>query len=229
MNPYICPSCKTEHAALGDGFCTNCGSQLVNVRYCEQCGVQALGTGDFCRECGANLPPITVARAGNGSPADTSWLDDPQPQRSSPANAPRRTTRTATMTDNPTPDWLQGPDQTTYPPARTYTSPTPKPQRQSRPLTTPPVNQPLRDPKAPIPLRPKAPTAGGTPMAVIALLLMLAGMSAVISGTGFGVVLIVLGVIIGGLPLQRLAADGINCIVDWAWADPGMRKRMLDE
>jgi hypothetical protein len=237
---YICPSCSLEQDTK-DGFCRDCGTQVISLRYCDSCGVKARGAEDFCRECGTRLPAITPFKgittnvtisASTPTPpiSDTpAWLKggDPVP---APAPTPRRSppVATATRTKDDTPEWLRGADKRVDDsilrprPAPPVPTARPTPSRSSSTSTSAPVLV-----RRPTP----APSDSRTRnlQALLGLLFAIVGVITASNSIVPGLILIVIAMVLGGKPLLEMSAEGLHRVVDWIWEDPVLRKRMLDE
>jgi len=220
---HICTTCDVaqEH---GDGFCDDCGTQLVAIRYCDDCGVKALHAGKFCRECGAKLP---IAPAVSPPPSQTTTTVAP----AKPAQ----------------PAWLSKPDPA--PAAKPVQKPKPisKPPQVVKPVDVAPINAPIKNnTAAPLALRPMAAPvamrpaplapATSTVNTTTALMASAAGvlaigalMANVIPLAHAAYALFVMMLILGGMRLRHTAANGVDSLIDWVWEDPVLRKRILGE
>lgn len=208
---HICTTCDLSQVP-GDGFCDDCGTQLVAIRYCDDCGVKALHPGKFCRECGGKLPvaaPIlpsatqTTTTVTPAKPAKPAWLNVPEPkplQKAKPVSKPRQVVKTAVdvpPTNNNTPAPLA-----------------------PRPMAAPVVMRTA--PLAPTARMTRTALVGGAAgtLAIVALML---------NSVPLAIVLFATMLIMGGLRLRHTAANGVDGIIDWVWEDPVLRKRILGE
>lgn len=235
---FVCPSCHLEQDTK-DGFCRDCGTQVIFLRYCDSCGVETRGAEDFCRECGTRLPAIVPFKA-TSAPVDTSakppssappsdtpaWLkgNDPIPAPT-PVSSSRRTPPVATATRDDTPEWLRGankrvddsiltPRSTPLPVPR----PTPSSTNNSSPVL---VRRPTSTPSD---------SRTRNLQALLGLIFALVGMTIASPNTiVFALALIVIAMVVGGKPLLEITTAGFHRVVDWIWEDPVLRKRMLDE
>jgi len=233
---YVCPSCHLEQDTK-DGFCRDCGTQVVHLRYCDSCGVEARGAEDFCRECGTRLPEITPFTGVNTKvsipapkttppPSDTpAWLkgSDPTP---APAPIPRRSPPVAapTRTKEDTPEWLRGEDKRIDGNILVPRSTATPRQSQSQPKPAPTASVLMR--------RPPISTSDARTrnlQALVGLMLALLGVVAAPNALVIGLAMIVVAMVVGGKPLLEIITAGIHRVVDWIWEDPVLRKRMLDE
>ena len=217
---HICTTCDLAQPP-GDGFCDDCGTQLVAIRYCDDCGVKALHPGKFCRECGGKLPKIEALPPTNqttttiepAKPVQPAWLNKPEPkptwldkpkpkpvQKVKPVSKPRQVVKTvvdATPTDN-----------------------------QAAPLAPRPMAAPVAMRTAPLapPTRAANTTAlvGGAAGALAIVALMA-------NSLPLAIILFATMLIMGGLRLRHTAANGVDGIIDWVWEDPVLRKRILGE
>lgn len=46
----ICPKCV--HTSGSDNFCSSCGTRMVNMPCCIQCGTQIYPSEEYCTGCG---------------------------------------------------------------------------------------------------------------------------------------------------------------------------------
>ena len=215
---HICTACNTNQNK-GDGFCDECGTQLVPIRYCDDCGVMAPHAGKFCRECGAKLPAIPTSSA---------------PHSPSPELGEAGGDRAAKGAQ---PAWLSEPDPPRQP------APKPKPVSKPRPIAktakavpaaSPPTPLAVRPTADPVPIRsaPLAPPSGpvSTTTALIASTTGVLAVGALVVGNIYlAFMLFVVMMIMGGYRLRHLAADGVDRVIDWVWEDPVLRKRFLGE
>ncbi|MGB0386577.1 MAG: zinc ribbon domain-containing protein [Ardenticatenaceae bacterium] len=231
---HICPGCDKQQEK-GDGFCDDCGTQLVATRYCNDCGVMAPARSKFCRQCGAKLPPISTASIPAApAPAPSPPTKRPQPKWLSKAE--------------PTPPPAKpkaSPKPTSGPKAPTSGSKAPSPKAaplvkaqpaQPAPPAPAPAPAPLapRPTAAPVPMRaaPLAPTSGTGNTAAV-LVASMAGIMAVsalmLNNIVLALMLFVVMTVVGGYRLRYYAANGIDKVIDWAWEDPVLRRRFFGE
>jgi hypothetical protein len=246
---YVCPSCHLEQQSQ-DGFCRDCGTQVITLRYCDSCGVKTRGAEDFCRECGTKLgkiQPFALKSAPTASPTPTpvsvpiednpKWLKDRSPSRADTADEP------AWLKDSPKPSQRSNPSPSVATKTRTDNNErhwlhdnasgdilTPRPNPVARThntqrTTTPNGNVQIR--------RPAVPTDSRTRnlQGLLGLLLAMLGIVTAANGGFFvmGLIMIVLSMVVGGKPLFELMTSSFHRVVDWIWEDPVLRKRMLDE
>ncbi|MBA3530349.1 MAG: hypothetical protein H0T73_00310 [Ardenticatenales bacterium] len=225
---HICPACELTQFA-GDGFCNECGTALVLARYCEECGVLITHAKEFCRECGARVPPAPSAeppraakRLTDPTPSTPQWMKDPEPE-------PAR----------PTPQWMKDPEpEPARPPRRKKSTPiaTPPPAPAvARPAPTTDAPLQRRAPAALVPMRSTLPVPYKPSSADNVRALVSVGMGVVASVTMMGgpiplaIILFVMMFIVGGTRLRHEAANAIGGFIDWLWEDPVLRRRLLGE
>lgn len=223
MNSHICPACQTQQD-VGDGFCIDCGTQLIPIRYCERCGVTVDHTGEFCRECGGRLPVLPAPALDDDGPEPSrptpQWMKEPDPPP-----AKQEPEETGTL-----PRWMR--DPVAHPkqsrPAKlpAKPKPTPTPQKaapiQRRPTASPvPIRRDL-----PVPYQPS------TTDNARALVAGTAGLLSIVTASGslpLSIVLLFVMLGLGGKRLRYGAAGVVNRVVDWLWEDPVLRHRLLGE
>lgn len=231
-NAYICPSCQLEQNTT-DGFCRDCGTQVISLRYCDSCGVKSKGAEDFCRECGTRLPAIIPFKAAikgatptpsSPSVSDTpAWLKGNEPLPT-PAPTPRRTPPVVTATRDDTPEWLRGADNKRV--DDSILKPRPAPASPPAPRPTPSRST------SPVLIRRPTPTGDSRTRNLQALLGLIFAIVGVITAPNvmvIGLFLIVIAMVVGGKPLLEMTTGGLHRVIDWIWEDPVLRKRMLDE
>jgi hypothetical protein len=237
---YICPSCHLEQDTK-DGFCRDCGTQVIHLRYCDSCGVKTRGPEDFCRECGTRLPAIVpynaptarvdspASKPSPSVPTDTpAWLkgNDPPP---APASVPRRSSSTATRTSTKedTPEWLRGAGRVDD----SILTPRPSPVSPPAPRSATPRSN--TNTNSPVLVRRQTPTptnsANRNLQALLGLIFAILGVVTAPNTIIIGLGLIVIAMVVGGKPLLEMSTAGFHRVVDWIWEDPVLRKRMLDE
>jgi hypothetical protein len=221
---------------MGDGYCDNCGTQLIPARYCDTCGALAAHAGEFCRECGAKLPTTDDRQrqvpSGQSNPKQDvpDWLKEPEPPQQQ------------------VPDWLKEPEPKPKPepPRRKPRASKPaappdkaqdnKPVMPAAPATPAPAQRASlarRWAAAPVPMRlaPPVPpaTAADNALMLTAGISGLLGIVAVASSPVLGMILFLVMLAAGGRRLRYGTGQAIGAVIDWLWEDPVLRRRLLGE
>lgn len=217
---HICTTCDVAQEP-GDGYCDDCGTQLVPIRYCDDCGVKALHPGKFCRECGAKLPKIQVV-----APPPSQTISTVTPVK------PAKRAQPVSLNKSKPKPVLK---------PKLKPKPISTPRQVVKPVDVAPTNNNTAAPLAPRPMaapvamRP-APLAPATRAANTAALVGGAvgtlAMIGLMSGTmplQLVFVFFAMMLILGGMRLRHTAANGIDGLIDWVWEDPVLRKRILGE
>lgn len=237
---HVCPACGLLQSE-GDGFCDNCGTQLIPTRYCDTCGALAAHIGEFCKECGTKLPTLPAKPVAAPSPSIPStqsvpdWLKEPEPPQQTVPDWLREPDPKPVVRQEPRPRPTPRPTPSTPAPRDKTADATPAPATpaQTTPAPTRRAALARRPNAAPVPMRPAPPVPAAT--AADNALLLGAGLSGLLgiivaaSNPVLGIILFLVMLAAGGRRLRYAAGNGVGAVIDWLWEDPVLRKRLLGE